>query len=178
MPLPIPRSRAEIAALQQQRKVAAVKNALRAPFHQTRLKGIDPERVADPARWREIPLLLKEDLRALPPEQFFADFCLSKPDEIAEYWRSGGVTGEPLFYPRTYADLPYCMLGFDRTFQCVGFEKGDICHMSLPLGVHPAGQMWARSAENLTFLTLREVREVTVRRCIRQTRGRRMKNWR
>jgi len=91
----------------------------------------------------------RKSSRALPPEQFFADFCLSKPDEIAEYWRSGGVTGEPLFYPRTYADLPYCMLGFDRTFQCVGFEKGDICHMSLPLGVHPAGQMWARSAENL-----------------------------
>ena len=85
MPLPIPRSRAEIAALQQQRKVAAVKNALRAPFHQTRLKGIDPERVADPARWREIPLLLKEDLRALPPEQYFSDFCLAKPHEIAEY---------------------------------------------------------------------------------------------
>ena len=154
MPLPIPRSRAEIAALQQQRKVAAVKNALRAPFHQTRLKGIDPERVADPARWREIPLLLKEDLRALPPEQYFSDFCLAKPHEIAEYWRSGGVTGEPLFYPRTYADLPYCMLGFDRTFQCVGFETGDICHMSLPLGIHPAGQMWARSAENLGIGTI------------------------
>ena len=149
MPLPIPKSRADIAALQQERKVAAVKNALRALFHQRRLKGIDPERVADPARWREIPLLSKEDLRALPPEQFFSDFCLAKPDEIAEYWRSGGVTGEPLFYPRTYADLPYCMLGFDRTFQCVGFEKGDLCHMSLPLGIHPAGQMWARSAENL-----------------------------
>jgi phenylacetate-CoA ligase len=154
MPLPIPKSRAEIAALQRERKVAAVKNALRAPFHQKRLKGIDPERVADPARWREIPLLTKEELRALPAEQFFSDFCLAKRDEIAEYWRSGGVTGEPLFYPRTYTDLRYCMLGFDRTFQCVGFEKGDTCHMSLPLGIHPVGQMWARSAENLGIGTI------------------------
>jgi phenylacetate-CoA ligase len=154
MPLPIPKSRAEIAALQRERKVAAVKNALRAPFHQKRLKGIDPERVADPARWREIPVLTKEELRALPAEQFFSDFCLAKRDEIAEYWRSGGVTGEPLFYPRTYTDLRYCMLGFDRTFQCVGFEKGDTCHMSLPLGIHPVGQMWARSAENLGIGTI------------------------
>ena len=149
MPLPLPKSRADIAALQRERKVAAVRNALRAPFHQARLKGIDPERLADPERWREIPLLQKEELRALPSAQFFSEFCLAKPGEIAEYWRSGGVTGEPLFYPRTYADLPYCMLGFDRTFQCVGFDRGDVCHMSLPLGVHPAGQMWARSAENL-----------------------------
>ena len=154
MPLPIPKSRADIAALHRERKVAAVKNALRAPFHRKRLKGIDPERVTDPARWREIPLLTKEELRALPTEQFFTDFCLAKRDEIAEYWRSGGVTGEPLFYPRTYTDLRYCMLGFDRTFHCVGFEKGDTCHMSLPLGIHPVGQMWARSAENLGIGTI------------------------
>jgi phenylacetate-CoA ligase len=149
MPLPIPKCAAEIALLQQQRKVVAVKNALRAPFHKRRLKGIDPERVTDPDRWREIPLLLKEDLRRLSPQEYLSDFCLARRDEIAEYWRSGGVTGEPLFYPRTYADLPYCMLGFDRTFQCVGFEKGDTCHMALPLGIHPVGQMWARSGQKL-----------------------------
>ena len=149
MPLPLPKSRAEIAALQGERKVAAVKNALRAPFHRPRLKGVDPEKVTDPARWREIPLLTKEDLRKLSPQQYSSDFCLAKPHEIAEYWRSGGVTGEPFFYPRTYADLPYCMLGFERTFQCVGFVEGDTCHMSLPLGIHPAGQMWARSGQKL-----------------------------
>src|SRR5207248_3120096 len=69
MPLPIPKSRAEIAALQRERKIAAVENALRAPFHRQRLKGIDPKRAGDPAAWREIPLLLKEELRALPPRQ-------------------------------------------------------------------------------------------------------------
>src|SRR5262245_44893422 len=145
----LPKSRAEITAVQQDRKVAAVRNALRAPFHKQRLKGVDPEQMTDPAKWREIPLLTKEDLRQLSPQQYFSDFCLAKPHEVAEYWRSGGVTGEPFFYPRTYTDLPYCMLGFDRTFLCVGFEKGDTCHMSLPLGIHPAGQMWARSGQKL-----------------------------
>src|SRR5207248_7859584 len=85
MALRLPKSRANILALQQDRKVAAVKNALRAPFHQQRLAGIDPERVADPDRWREIPLLLKEDLRALSPQQFHSEFCLADPHEIAEY---------------------------------------------------------------------------------------------
>ena len=149
MPLALPKSRAEITAVQQDRKVAAVRNALRAPFHKQRLKGVDPEQMTDPAKWREIPLLTKEDLRQLSPQQYFSDFCLAKPHEVAEYWHSGGVTGEPFFYPRTYTDLPYCMLGFDRTFLCVGFEKGDTCHMSLPLGIHPAGQMWARSGQKL-----------------------------
>jgi len=149
MPLALPRSRAEIEKLQRARKVAAVKNALRAPFHRKRLAGIDPAKAHRPEVWRRIPLLDKEELRALSTERYFAEFCLAERHEIAEYWRSGGVTGEPLFYPRTYADLPYCMLGFTRTFQCVGFAKGDGCHMALPLGVHPAGQMWARSGEEL-----------------------------
>jgi phenylacetate-CoA ligase len=149
MPLPMPMSREEIAALQRARRIEAVKNALRAPFHQRRLQGIDPDKANDPEVWRKIPLLTKEELRALSPERYTNEFCLAPRHEIAEYWRSGGVTGEPLFYPRTYRDLSYCMLGFDRTFQCVGFERGDTCHMSLPLGVHPAGQMWARSGEKL-----------------------------
>ena len=43
MPLPLPKSRAEIDRLQRERKIAAVKNALKAPFHQARLKGIEFE---------------------------------------------------------------------------------------------------------------------------------------
>jgi phenylacetate-CoA ligase len=149
--LPIPTSREEIVALQRVRRKAAFENALRAPFHQRRLRGlaIDSDRVADPDEWNKIPLLHKDDLRALTQQEYRRDFCLAKSGEIAEYWRSGGVTGEPLFYPRTYLDLPYCRLGFARTFQCIGFEVGDICHVSMPLGVHPAGQMWARTGEEL-----------------------------
>lgn len=149
MPLPLPKTRAEIDAIQRVRRIAAVKNALRAPFHRERLKGIDPEQVNDPAVWQRIPLLTKDALRALSFERYMAEFCLAERRDTAEYWRSGGVTGEPLFYPRTYADLPYCMLGFSRTFACVGVGPGDTCHMALPLGVHPAGHMWARSGEQI-----------------------------
>jgi len=79
MPLALPKSRAEITAVQEDRKVAAVRNALRGPFHKQRLKGVDPEQMTDPAKWREIPLLTKEDLRQLSPQQYFSDFCLAKP---------------------------------------------------------------------------------------------------
>ena len=29
----------------------------------------------------------------------------------------------------------------------MGIGPGDLCHISFPLGVHPAGQVWARSAK-------------------------------
>ena len=52
MPLALPKSRAEITAVRQDRKVAAVRNALRAPFHKQRLKGVDPEQMTG-QRWKQ-----------------------------------------------------------------------------------------------------------------------------
>ena len=67
--------------------------------------------------------------------------------EIAEYWRSGGSTGQPVFYPRTRDDLRFAEFSWGRSFPCMGIGPGDLCHISFPLGVHPAGQVWARSAQ-------------------------------
>ena len=44
-------------------------------------------------------------MRALSDEQFYAEFCISGHDGISEFWRSGGVTGKPLFYPRSFRDM-------------------------------------------------------------------------
>jgi phenylacetate-CoA ligase len=66
--------------------------------------------------------------------------------QIAEFWRSGGSTGQPVFYPRTAEDIRYAELSWGRSFPCIGIGPGDLCHISFPLGVHPAGQVWARSA--------------------------------
>jgi phenylacetate-CoA ligase len=38
------------------------------------------------------------------------------------------------------------MLQLVRCWICAGVERGDVCHVSFPFGVHPAGQLWARSA--------------------------------
>lgn len=145
LPLGLPRTRAEIDGIQRVRKRIAVERALRSRFWQERLAGIDLNRLDDPEMWRKIPILEKDDLRALTLEKFYGEFCIARPEDICEYWRSGGATGKPLFYPRTYEDIRYCMTGFARTFACTKTLPGTVAHNSFPLGIHPAGHMWARA---------------------------------
>jgi phenylacetate-CoA ligase len=144
MPLPLPKSQVKIARIQSEGKRIAFERARKAPFHQKRLAGIDPAKLDDPAEWRKIPILHKEELRALTERQFYDQFNTAPRDTIWEYWRSGGSTGKPLFYPRSFADAPYCLLSFARGIQCAGVTKGDTAHISYPLGIHPVGHMYAR----------------------------------
>ena len=148
-PLPVPTSREEIAALQRERKVMAVERAKQTAFWKDRLSHIDTAKLEDPEEWAKIPILDKETLRGLSNDSFYNDFCNAPKSEIAEYWRSGGSTGRPLFYPRTYEDIRYAMLGFTRTFTCMGVGAGQTAHLSFPLGIHPAGHMWARAGEQM-----------------------------
>ena len=74
-------------------------------------------------------------------------FLPADGDGISEYWRSGGTTGRPLFYPRSHGDLIAAMVGFCRVFHCAGMRAPQRVHCSFPLGIHPAGQMMARAAE-------------------------------
>src|SRR2546423_7623397 len=146
MRLPLPDSRAEIRRIQAERKRAAVEQALRSPFWRPRLEKLRLERLEDPDEWRRIPILDKETLRAMTDEQFYREFCVAPADGIQEYWRSGGVTGQPLFYPRSFRDMEYGLEAFARTFDCAGAEPGERAHISFPLGIHPVGQVFARCA--------------------------------
>ncbi len=139
MDLAIPGSQDELVALQEQRKARALERARRAPFFAARLKAV--------RHWRDIPILDKETLRGLSAEQFYAEFCTGPREDWREFWRSGGTTGKPLFYPRTAEDLHWAMIGFRRVYHCVGAGIGDVAHLSMPLGIHPAGQMMARAGE-------------------------------
>ncbi len=149
MPLPLPTSQEEIDRIQSERKIVAVERALRAPFHKKRLDGIDPRKLDDPEEWAKIPILDKEELRSIPPGDFMDLFCIAPRHEIAELWRSGGSTGVPLFYPRTFEDMKYGVLSFARTFQCGGAGAGDSAHISFPLGIHPVGHVYARAAQTV-----------------------------
>jgi len=148
MPLKLPASRAEIRRIQKERKRAAVEQALRSTFWKPRLQKIKLDRLDDPDEWRKIPILDKDTLRALTDPQFYSEFCVKPEDGIQEYWRSGGVTGQPLFYPRSFRDMEYCLLSFARTYDCAGAERGERAHISFPLGIHPVGQVFARCAES------------------------------
>jgi len=144
--LPLPKSRAEIDAIQSSRKRRAVEQARRAPFYRGKLDHIDLGRLDDVDEWRKIPILDKDMLRTLSDREFYDNFCVRPDDGIAEYWRSGGSTGTPLFYPRSFQDIACAMVGFARIYDCAGCTSGGRAHVSFPLGIHPVGQMLARAA--------------------------------
>src|ERR1700756_5647967 len=95
MLLGLPRSSAEIEAIQSRRRRRAVEQARRAPFYAGKLDHVDLDKLDDPDEWRRIPILDKDMLRALSDQDFYGAFCLTPEDGIAEYWRSGGSTGAP-----------------------------------------------------------------------------------
>jgi phenylacetate-CoA ligase len=147
LPLPLPRSRAEIAAIQSVRKRIAFERACTIPWYAGKLDHIDRDRLDDPAEWRKIPILDKDTLRRFDHAEFLQLFSCAPATEIAEYWRSGGTTGRPVFYPRTHDDVRYALVSWGRSFPCMGIGPGDLCHIAFPIGIHPAGQVWARGAQ-------------------------------
>jgi phenylacetate-CoA ligase len=149
-----PHSRAEVEAIQKAGKRRAVEHALRAPFFRDRLHGIDLDRLDQPQVWTKIPLLTKDELRQIPPDRFHEQFCIAPRAQVVEYWRSGGVTGRPLFYPRSALDMDYSILCFRRAFEVVGATEDDMVHVSFPLGIHPVAHLYARAAEDLGIATI------------------------
>jgi phenylacetate-CoA ligase len=145
-----------IRKIQSERKRYAVAQARRAPFFKGKLDHVNIDRLDDPAEWNKVPILDKDMLRSMSDAEFYRDFCLleSDGDSVSEYWRSGGTTGRPLFYPRSHRDLAAAMLGFCRVFHCAGVKAPQRVHCSFPLGIHPAGQMMARAAEKCGLAVL------------------------
>jgi hypothetical protein len=92
----------------------------------SKLAGIDPNALDDPAEWQKIPILDKDTLRKFSHAELLEAFCAVPNDQIAEYWRSGGSTGQPVFYPRTADDLRYGELSWGRSFPCIGIGPGDL----------------------------------------------------
>ena len=146
MLLPVPGSRADVRKIQSERKRLAFERAKLAPWYKGKLDHINPDRLDDPEVWCKIPIVDKEELRKFTHAEFMRQFCIVAPSEIAEYWRSGGTTGRPVFYPRTFDDVNYGLLSWGRSFPALGIGPGELCHISFPIGIHPAGQIWARSA--------------------------------
>ena len=98
--------------------------------------------------WHKIPLLTKEELRQIPPERFHDEFCIQPRTKVVEYWRSGGATGRPLFYPRSTEDMEHGLRAFERAWALIGATSDDCAHISFPLGVHPVAHLYVRAAIN------------------------------
>ena len=149
-----PRSQAAIDAIQKERRRIAVERALQSPFWKQRLPKLDLERVHEPDVWRHIPVLTKEALREIPADRFHDEFCIAPRTKVVEYWRSGGATGRPLFYPRSAEDMETNIMAFERAWALIGATANDCAHISFPLGVHPVAHLYARAAINLGIGTV------------------------
>ena len=147
--LPFPTSRAEIAGRNRERKRLAVARARQSAFFRGRLDHIDLDRLDRAEEWLKIPVMTKDQLRALEPARFHEDFCIGPRSAAIEFWRSGGATGRPLFYPRSVEDMHYGLEGFRRLLLAAGLGPGDLMHVSFPLGIHPVGMLYARAANAL-----------------------------
>jgi phenylacetate-CoA ligase len=141
-----PASADTIARIQSLRKRIAVERALKSPFWQRRMPKLDLDKIDEPEVWRRIPVLTKEALRELPPERFHEEFCIAPRTHAVEYWRSGGATGRPLFYPRSAEDMEHGLRAFERAWALIGAKPEDCAHVSFPLGVHPVAHLYARTA--------------------------------
>jgi phenylacetate-CoA ligase len=138
-----PRSRAEIERIQRERKQVALERARQSAFLKARVPAGKAEDI-----WHRIPLLTKEALRSIPPERFHDEFCIQPRSKAVEYWRSGGATGRPLFYPRSAEDMQHGLRSFERAYPLIGATAEDCAHVSFPLGVHPVAHLFARAAIN------------------------------
>lgn len=147
--LVLPVTRFEMLNKQTTRRKAAYENAKRSSYLKDRLPEINSDRLTEAEEWAKIPILDKEQLRDMSAETFYDDFCINSRREVTEFWRSGGSTGKPLFYPRTKTDIAFGQIGFKRALDLAGFTNADIAHMSMPLGIHPAGHMMARSGSDM-----------------------------
>jgi phenylacetate-CoA ligase len=147
-----PSSKSEIERIQRERRRIAIERAKQAPFFKQRLAHIDPARAEE--QWLDIPVLTKEELREIPQGRFYDEFCIQPRTRTVEYWRSGGATGRPLFYPRTAEDMEWNIIAFERAWALVGATADDCGHISFPLGVHPVAHLYARAAINMGIGTV------------------------
>jgi phenylacetate-CoA ligase len=138
-----PKSRSHLAEIQRERKRVAVERARQSAFLKKRIPAGNAEDI-----WQRIPLLTKEELRSIPPERFHDEFCIQPRTSVVEYWRSGGATGRPLFYPRSAEDTEHGLRAFERAWALIGASAQDCAHISFPLGVHPVAHLYARAAIN------------------------------
>ena len=136
-----PVSASQVETIQRDRKRVAVERALQSPFLRKRIPKGPVEEI-----WHRIPVLTKEELRSIPPGRFHDEFCIQPRTKAVEYWRSGGATGRPLFYPRSAEDMQHGLLAFERAWALIGATADDCAHISFPLGVHPVAHLYARAA--------------------------------
>lgn len=141
----LPDSPEDVKLAQSQRLAAGVDHAWRSPFFAAKLRsaGLEPGGVPTPDQWLTIEPTTKEELRQFSSAEFYRQLVVAPRRDIAMYWRSGGVTGRPMFYPKSRGDMDALVESFARVLDITGLRPGDVVHNSFPyVGGHPIGHMF------------------------------------
>jgi phenylacetate-CoA ligase len=144
----LPETQEEVESTRRAGLERTVVNAWNAPFFRQKLEkvGLKEGDVPTEEDWLAIEPTTKEEIRTLSTHEYFDNLVIAKPSDIEVYWRSGGATGRPLFYPRARADFPALVDSFTRSLELAGLREGDLVHNSFPyMGVHPIGHMYGHA---------------------------------
>ena len=79
LPLAMPRSRAEIHAIQTERKRRAFELAKQTAWYKGKLDHIDPAKLDEPSEWEKIPILDKDTLRRFSHAEFLEQLSIAPP---------------------------------------------------------------------------------------------------
>lgn len=143
-----PRTPEAVEAARAARLPSALEHAWRSPFFRQRLEkaGISEGEMPSKDAWLRIEPTTKDELRHLSSDEFYDELVVADPADIVMVWRSGGVTGRPLFYPKHRDDLPALVESFTRILDLAGVAPGSLVHNSFPfLGAHPIGHMFGHA---------------------------------
>ena len=103
IPLPLPKSRDEIARIQRLRKRHAFALAKTARWYRGKLDHIDADKLEDKDAWERIPILDKDTLRTLSHAEILDTFSVVPDGRHRRVLALRRLTGQPVFYPRTGA---------------------------------------------------------------------------
>ncbi|MCW5611591.1 MAG: phenylacetate--CoA ligase [Rubrivivax sp.] len=131
-------SRDELQAHQLLRLRATLRNAWdHVPWQRRRLRalGVEPEAVESLDDLRQLPFMVKSDLREQYP---FGLFARPLP-ELARLHASSGTTGKPTVVGYTAGDLQRWAGLMARSLRCAGVRPGDLVHNAYGYGLFTGG---------------------------------------
>lgn len=127
--------REELQALQLTRLRASLTRALRVPFYEKHLAGLNPQDIRSLDDLRRLPLTTKADLR----ENYPLGMLAVPRSELSRIHGSSGTTGKPTFVGYTDNDIKMWANLCARFLTAGGLRKHHMAHIAFGLGLFTGG---------------------------------------
>ena len=127
--------RPELERLQLERLRWSIGQALRVPFYQKHLAGLEPDGIRSLADLRTLPFTTKEDLR----ENYPLEMLAVPRGELSRIHGSSGTTGKPTFVGYTERDVQTWAGLCARFLSAGGLRREHMAHIAFGLGLFTGG---------------------------------------